>query len=271
MDLSFNTWIKRKINIFVLKGKPPYATAKGWREWNQTAKKEQPIAYWLNEIAADYVKDTWRNYAVDPVVNFRYAIRHRFFDRYNVIHTGLKPGYYDADIRMLNGMFNLLVDFIEIEKAWMHVVFDDTEHKKRNHPWWSKGWTRFKSFRDPDAGLAHLNWEIGLGDPDLPEHEQSSSQAADAKEELELYNWWKYIRPNRPDAYDSSGWSAYCATRRSKSNDTLDFLDHEDESDEERENVNVMLDKIRKIEQDYDNEDQEMLIRLIKIRKGMWT
>lgn len=42
-------------------------------------------------------------------------VRHRTTDRYNVVSTGLPPGYYDKDIQMLHACFSLLVDFVERE------------------------------------------------------------------------------------------------------------------------------------------------------------
>lgn len=255
----------------VLKDKPYAATSKEWRQWNAKAKAEQPVAYWIHEVAIDWIEDQWHRFVTSPINETRWAIRHRFFDRYNIIHTGLKSGYYDADTRLLHGMFNLLVDFVEVEKAWMHVVFDKDAQKTRKHPWWSLGWTRFKAFRDPEAGLAHLAWEMSLDDPALNEYERSDAQAESAREQLALYNWWKHVRPARPDAYDASGWSDYCEQRRAQSEDPLGFLDHEDETDEQRANTKRILDLNHQIEKQYEDEDQEMLIRLIKIRKGLWT
>lgn len=47
----------------------------------------------------------------DPI----WWIRHRTTDRYNVVRTGLPPGYYDKDIQMIHACFSLLVDFVESE------------------------------------------------------------------------------------------------------------------------------------------------------------
>lgn len=263
-------------HVFVLE-KPEAATAKGWKEWERTAMREQPVAYWINEVAIDRIV---RN--LTKVTGFyndlRYGIKYRFFDRYHLINTGLNPGYHDADERMLHGMFNLLVDFVEIEKAWMHVVFDREEREKRKYPWWSIGWTRFKSFRDPEAGIDHLRWETTLDNPDLSQAERSSTQAQTARELLVLYYWWKDVRPKRLDPMDASGWSDYCDQRRKASSeknngdpDFWDFIDTEDDSPEERAKTSEILEKCRKIDEEYAQEDEEMLIRLIKVRKAMWT
>ena len=238
-----------------------------WEEWESQMQAERPFAYWLNETAPDAVKRTFRS-LFKPFNDLRYFIRVRLFDRYHVIQTGLKPGYADCDARMLNGMFNMLVDFVEIEKAWKHVVFSKEEQAKRKHPWWSLGWTRFKAFRDPAAGLDHLRWEMSLDDPELPDTERCDSQAHAAREISELYHWWKEVRPQRPDPYDASGWTVHCEQRRESGKHMLDMRH---DSEEEEKETQRMLDMIRKIEHDYLQEDEDQLIRLVKIRPNLWT
>jgi len=265
--------------MLTLKGKPEFATAKEWRDWERTAKAEQPVAYWLHEVFLDGIRMFWKYRILGPINSLRYAIRHRFFDRYNIIHTGLKAEYWDCDTRMLHGMFNMLVDFVEVEKAWMHVVFTDGNREKYGYPWWSLGWTRFKGYRCSEAGLDHLRWEMTLDDPSLPIEERSDSQARQAREIMELYNWWKHVRPTRVDPMDASGWSEHCDRRRAsksadRSNDEDDawsLLDDEDETDAEREHSLSIIHKTHDIEKSYDDEDEAMLIRLVKIRKGLWT
>lgn len=255
----------------VLRDKPYAATAREWREWERSTRDSQPLAYWLNEVALEWGRKMFEKskYPYDAVRTF---FRYRVFDRYHLIDTGLEPGYHDADARILHGLFNLLVDFVEVEKAWMHVVFDKDERNKRKHPWWSIGWTRFRSHRDPAAGIDHLRWESMLDSPDRHESDRSPTQAETAREILVLYYWWKNIRPTRVDPMIASGWSAYCDERRERSKgDTWDFLDMEDENPEEKEKTRIMLEENRRIEAEYDREDDEMLMRLLKIRKAMWT
>jgi len=259
-----------KTQFFKLKNeKPLAATFREWDEWKTRAKSEEPFKYWLVETVPDWFRDRWRDLTT-PYNNLRYAIRCRIFDRYHIIKTGLKPGYSDCDTRMLHGMFNLLVDFVEVEKAWMHVVFDAEERKKRKHPWWSLGWTRFKAFRDPQAGLAHLTWEATLDNPTLDEYQRSDQQAVTAREVLELYNWWKEVRPTRLDPMDASGWSNWCDLRSSK-HPNRHLLDIEDETEEESQESRRILNECTLIEKSYEDEDEAMLIRLVKIRKGLWT
>lgn len=248
--------------------KPIAATAQEWEQWTAQSKANKPIAWFLNETVPNYFNKVCK-VVRSPFNNLVWWFRYRIFDRYHVIKTGLKPDYYDTDTRMLYGMFNLLVDYVEIEKAWMMVVFDDDRRYQYNVPWWSLNPTRFKSFRNAQAGLDHLAWETTLDDPNLPEHERSKSQAHHAREVLFLYNWWKTVRPNRPDPHDASGWTALCDQKREQQ-DKIWFL-HDSTDSEEQEKMRKILDDCHRIEQEYLQEDEQMLIRLVKIRTGLWT
>lgn len=252
--------IKEKLDL-----KKPFAMGFGeWDEWHSETKKNRPIAYFIMETIPDAWNDTIRLIS-NPWYKSRDWIRYRIFDRYHVINTGLRPGYHEADERMMNGMFSLLVDFVEVESAWMHVVFDEKEKRRRKVPWWNLGWTRFKSFRDPEAGLAHLKWEMTLDGEHLAPSERNPYQAERAREVWELYHWWKSIRPRRPDPDDVAGWSEYC------SNKTLTDLFGNNVSKEDQQARSKIIEDVRNIEDAYDAEDDQMLIRLAKIRRSLWT
>lgn len=238
-----------------------------WKEWHVRTRTENPLGYWLYETVPDFFRDVTRS-VTRPLNDLRFGIRVRLLDRYHMIDTKLKPGYHECDTRMLHGMFSILVDFVEVEKAWVHVVFDKEAQKRYNHPWWSLGWTRFKSFRNPAAGLEHLKWEMTLDDPNLSETDRSPEQAHSARETWELYHWWKNVRPARPDPYDAGGWTEYCDARRAAGHD---LLDTRPTSDEDERWCREALDRTHKIEEEQHREDEEMLIRLIKIRRSMWT
>jgi len=50
-----------------------------------------------------------------------------------------------------------------------------------------------------------------------------------------------------------------------------DFLDFEDRTPEEREQSGRALDLSNEIEDKYNKEDEENMIRLIRIRHALWT
>jgi cytosine/adenosine deaminase-related metal-dependent hydrolase len=105
-------------------------------------------------------------------------------------------------------------------------------------------------------------------DSDSADYGQPTHQALAAREILELYMWWREVRPARPDPYKASGWTAYCERRR---NGGRDFFDLEDKTEEEAEQGRVASEQVSKIEAEYEQEDTDMLIRLIRVRDGLWT
>lgn len=259
--------------------KPSGGTAKEWRSWRQAAKAAHPYRYWVVEEAFDKVQDifTW---IPDQLNSIRHYLNNRFVSKTHALTSHprdiARGSWRDVGDRFLPCMFNELVNFVEIENAWMHVAWDEETYKKYNVPWWRKHWwSRWGlQWRCPEAGLAHLDWEIGLTydeslfvDPDDPLYGTPTTQALKAKEIKDLYLWWTTVYPNRPDPYDVGGWSALCETRRSQFDDIL----WEDETDEQQKETRSSLERTHEIEAAYEAEDTLMLKRLIDIRKSLWT
>lgn len=67
---------------------------------------------------------------------------------------------------------------------------------------------------------------------------------------------------------DISGWTTYCDELEKK---TGSIFRHHKETPEERARVKAMLDEMHNIEESRRNEETEMMIRLVKIRKHLWT
>lgn len=256
--------------------KPGAETAKGWHLWEKAAKETHPIRYWIVEEGMDYAQN-FVNWPADRLNDIRYYINNRWIHvTHGMMSRSLEPGkWHEFETRLLHSSFDQLVDFVEIEQAWHHVCWDNEAREKFKTPWWRKQWFfRWgKVWRCPEAGVAHLEWacDLNLNDfysPGDPEYDQPSPQAIAAKELLELYNWWKFDRPSRPDPMEESGWSAYCDMRRQRG-DKWWFGD--DKTPEEEQQSRTALDRSQEIEDQYDQEDEEMLIRLIKIRRSLWT
>ena len=84
----------------------------------------------------------------------------------------------------------------------------------------------------------------------------------------ELYLWWTQVYRNRPDPYDASGWSELCEKRRITHGE--DGIFFEDRTDDEKEQSKQTLASLHDLEAVYEQEDEDMLIRLIKIRKSFF-
>lgn len=215
--------------------------------WEKEQKDKRPIMYCIKYTIMSEIYDYifMRKSIMRDIVR---AIKYRTTYKYNILHTGLKPDYYDLDTRILHGVFNQLVDFVECEKAWLNVVWRKDASKQ----------SLFKKFRSPENGIEYLQWEIDTADVE--------GQKEGAEEILALYKWWKEIYLTRQDASDASGWSAYCDVRHSQGYD-----DHEVRTEEQKAEVQSILTRLFEIERAYRQEEEDMLIRLIKIRKYLWT
>ena len=83
-------------------------------------------------------------------------------------------------------------------------------------------------------------------------------QAIVAQEIKTLYDWWKYERPKRIDPYE---------IKAGANSDKVNKEEHLIPSHTPESVIKLR----RELEKKYFNEDTEMLIRLIRIRDGLWT
>jgi len=255
--------------------KPESGTSEEWDAWEATAKATHPVRWWIAEEGLDYLQ-TIVCYIPDKLNDVRYYINNRWVSHSHALtaHSkDIKPGNWsDLGNRFLPCMFNELVDFVEIEQAWHHCMWSDDAKTEFEVPWWRKGWLRWRTWRSPEAGMEYLKWASTLTNRDFIEEDVASEpthQATAAKEIIELYTWWTVTYRNRPDPYEVSGWTAACEAQRLANGGKLSFSTLKDPV------LKKIQDKahkiLQKIEKDYAKEDEEMMIRLIKIRESLWT
>lgn len=252
--------------------KPVAADGDGWKKWKDEAEKKHPVRFWIAEEGLDHLQDIVM-WPADKIYSAKYYIVNRWIDQSYalVAHPKhIKRGnWMDLDNRILYCLFDELVDFVEIEKAYSNYRW--SEEKQKDMRWWQVGRWRTRTWRSREAGIDHLNWEMTLTneewlDEDKKHEAVPTSQAVAAKEIYDLYIWWTEVYPNRPDPYEVSGWSAHCDSKRNRG---IGFM--ETDPLEDREETRKILDKNREIEAEYEKEDEEMLIRLIKLRGSLWT
>lgn len=255
-------------------------TAEGWDEWEQRAKSAYPIRWWLAEEGLDYLQDfvTW---PVRKVYDAKYYINNRWVSRTHSLTAharDIRPGAWcDVGNRFLPCLFNELVDFVEIEQAWHHIAWDDKAREKYKAPWWSYGWFRWRTWRCPEAGLDYLDWASGLVadetwamSPGDKGYGEPTGQALRAREIKELYLWWTTVYRNRPDPYDASGWTAVCEAQRQANGGKFNWGGAEKDPVLKKQSDKAHK-ELRRIEAAYEKEDEQMMIRLIKIRDALWT
>lgn len=254
-------------------------SGKEWAKWTKDAKAKHPVRYWLADKGIDFVESIVF-YIPDKIHEIKYYINNRYVTKSHALSAhprNIRPGTWcDVGDRFLPCLFNELQNFVEIEKAWKHIAWDNEARKKYKPPFYATGWLRWRTWRSKAAGLDHLIWEASLvhGDdwvePENPLYGQPTPQAIAAKEVMELYQWWTEVYPNRPDPYDVSKWSEICDRRRANTSEE-NFWWMDDQTDEERDESKKSLDIMRDIEERYRQEDTEMLIRLINLRDSLWT
>lgn len=233
--------------------KPRSATMEGWNKYHTEQHQKNPVLYWVVENGLNRLQDIVY-YPLDILYAVKVYLRNRFVTKTHLVVTDLEKGkWYEYDTRLLHVMFACLVNFVEIDCNY------ERGGKKGRFAKFISNW--FVDDRSPENGVKHLQWEMSLGT-------ESPYQSARSREMFDLYMWWTVGRPNRPDPYELVG---------------LTELYEQDAKEEKRTGKSTLFDMSKyqsrkhlhdeasKIEQQYADEDQEMMHRLVDIRKSMWT
>lgn len=274
-------WSCSKFADWLRGTKKPYAaTGPEWSAWRRAARSAHKFRYWLAEEGLGHIQD-FVNYIPDKLYAAKYYINNRWVTgthRLTAHPRDIKPGdWCDVGYRFLPCLFNELVDFVEVEQAWHNIAWDEESRKKYQPPFYAWGWFRWRTWRSAEAGLDGLRWaanlvyDEGYGiNPGHPDYGKPTPQAISARECINLYLWWTQIRPNRPDPHDISGWTDYCDSTRGEGLDFLDRLGSDEDPNDTRRRGN-MLKEMQNLEERFEQEDEDMMIRLIKLRRYLWT
>lgn len=232
-------------------------TADEWHEWEQEFIKQAPIRYWITRKLPylTWYPVKWKYEAVQD------WLRYRVNRRYHIVDTGLNPGYYDTDTLILHTNFNLLKKFVEVEKASMYRFCHESGEEAQSSLNKLLGRRRVIN---PLNGIKYLEWEATL---DTDEQEPNPHQAAVAREVIELYTWWVFDRPAREEL--ESPPEPECDNNRSFMHRMTDA--YRKKHPEYYADFQQWCKDHREQEERWEEEDTEMLIRLVKIRKSLWT
>lgn len=170
-------------------------------------------------------------WGVRQLQDFIWAIRYRTYKKFHVVKMDLKPGYYDIDTRLVHANFCLLAEYVEKEKPFEIIDWDSDDGHKNA-----------------------------------------------AKEIKELYKWWKEVYPNYDKHNPLYAEDVKCPDK--------EFIPHKIDADGDPETYE-WKDKpgqeevVKKFKEaceaswEYEKKQEEEieanLIRLIKIRKYLWT
>jgi hypothetical protein len=160
-------------------------------------------------------------------------------NNYRVLRIkSLPAGYYDADTRLFFGAFDLLVEFCEVELAWLAMSDEDVKV-----PWWQTK-NQYRKTHAEQLVMKYFKWSEEFKeklDGQVYRHPKLDSH----KELKDLYVWFKHTRPNRPDPTEF--WS------KNRKTDSQAFQ------------------KSQIMENAQEDEDTENFVRLVKSRSALWT
>lgn len=228
-------------------------TWQSWKRYKGRLQRKAPFRWFLSETVP-----TWWN----KKVNARYHsvknwFHYRVKTRYHVVEMEVEPGYMDADRRMIHASFQLLKDYVEIELAAMHHNAEEPDNTSAKSFYERLAKVRRKQKRDPEAGLAYLDWSIDDSPGVGIKMAGGFSQDETAKEKKFLYLWWTKYRPSRIDLYkDDLIWSG------------PGYDPNKEIFDQDCRWQYHLLSELEKF---YEAEDEEMLHRLIGIRTRLWS
>lgn len=246
-----------------MKFNPPYAAnADGWVEFDTRFKKEAPIRYAITRGA---IKKTFWRAEFFFSRKFYYLID-RMLERRHLVDTGLKPGYHNTKERMLHANFALLVHFVENECA--RIYASASREKMKNLfgwkiilPWRIRIALRKNQDYAREYGIAYLNWHIET------ETETGVNDVEHLRQIISLYGWWTKTRPNRTE-YDSPLTRVY--------SDPANHIMLTSTTKWKKENPELAkahaeyMKKRLKQEEEWDDEDNQMLIQLVELRKHLF-
>jgi hypothetical protein len=266
----FADWIRGTV-------KPNALPMGEWDGWKNSAQKQYPIRYWIAEEGLDMLQD-FLLWPIERFRNIRYYINNRFITRTHCLTAhprDIKRGEWkDVGNRFLPCLFNELVDFVEVEQSWHNVIWDEEAQRKFAPPWYRR-WLKFRGWRSRECGLDYLDWagELRIDEswgvePGDKNYGKLSPQAEYAREIKALYLWWTEVYPKRPDPYDVSGWTEVSEKIRAADGGSLFGEAKDPKLKKQQDRAHKLLNKLEK---QYETEDTEMMIRLIKVRHSLWT
>ena len=89
---------------------------------------------------------------------------------------------------------------------------------------------------------------------------------------MALYTWWKHIRPARKDSWEETGFREFMDKMEAKyGKNWYNFGGQKKMSAAEERTYTKLSNLSDDLDEERIKEDEEMLIRLIKVRRSIWT
>lgn len=226
---------------------PSSATGEVWDRWQRLTKSRYPILYFLRQRVPTMVRVKIRQ-TNDKI----WWVRYRTINRNHVMRIrDLKPGYYEPETKILYASFSLLREYVEVGLACRNFRWYEDRIPKWVPKWLKSRWPRKI---DPEAGIAYLRWEIEDEDVQV----NSPAQSETAATIMRLYLWWTQEREERIDPHeDYRIWEGVERPEGLFTGGTPAYSE--------------ALDAMSKANDFYEAQDQAMLVKLISVRRFLWS
>jgi hypothetical protein len=209
-------------------------------EWVDYAKRKKAMGGFLYHLAEtiDWLESFFYRWSRTLYYDPRFWIKNMFIHpRWYIRAKTLEVGqWYDLDTSMLHINMQMVVDFIEGEKD--------------GYPW---ELAEMDKFINNQPSQIEVDFKDGI----------PQRQYEDMKEVWEIYEWWQNY-PKRQKEIDAI--YGEIPERKQESDCSLEMFS--------KENMDISRpyhDRIHKLEEKLEQEEEEMLIRLMKVRKSLWT
>lgn len=196
-------------------------------QWHKQAKSKNQAVYWFNEVALNHIQD-FMMFFVDCAVDGSTWVNRALIRRTHVANTNLKVGEeHSRSSLMMSAAFQQLVDYVECDL----VKFDITNNDTNDISTLRKLCTEKFGWdvRNPVVGVNVLVESI-------EDDTDDSGESLIGQKLLNLYFWWTQTRPAREHP------SYECFSE-------------------------IIQQRIRTREQDWEREDTEKLTELIELRE----
>ena len=197
-------------------------------------------------------------YYIKQIISF---IAYRTTKRYNIVKIqSLPPNYYDKDTILLHSIMQLIVDYVEIELSAHYEACTNKNKLLSYVPWAIR-----PQVRNAELGLKYIDEYVNLISSGGENEKNADIELNDAawnnayQKIKTVYLWWKNTYPNRKSPEDASGFTAFM---KNKSKYSKLYVQKKQKR---------IFDKIIKIEEEYANEEAEMMKIVIDIRAFLWT
>lgn len=213
---------------------PIALSSEGWAEHRKQSKQKAPFVYWLTNRPLN----TLQNIVlfIPDCIHSVDVFYRNWKGKTHVLSGGLEVGqWYDLCTRINTCLFSELETYIEKEKTLAGLEWEKT--------------------------LVHSEeWGYDL-DHEL--YGKPTNQALAAIEQGIIYDWWKKNKSR--DFWKESGMEACYAKDTNRDMSVWEMVSEDNPEKDACRKLEVGLESQFKLE------EEEMLIRLIKIRESLWT